>query len=61
MIWMIFAALFVSLAVGALLYYIRSSAKAGHRVLVAHGMILLLGLVLAGLGVAALKLSGFGV
>ena len=39
-----------------LLAYILSARKEGDCVLVAHGSILLLGLILACLGVAALKL-----
>ena len=45
-----------SLSLLALFAYIRRSAKAGDCVLVAHGLILLVGLLLASLGVAALKL-----
>jgi len=50
----VFAASALSLL--ALFAYIRRSAKAGDCVLVAHGLILLVGLLLASLGVAALKL-----
>ena len=53
----IFAVLAASaLSLLALFAYIRRSAKAGDCVLVAHGLILLVGLLLASLGVAALKL-----
>ena len=45
-----------ALSLLALFTYIRRSAKAGDCVLVAHGLILLVGLLLASLGVAALKL-----
>ena len=50
----VFAASALSLL--ALFAYIRRSAKAGDCVLVAHGLILLVGLLLASLGVAVLKL-----
>ena len=60
MLWMLAVLVFVVFSSGILLYYIRRSSREGSKVLVAHGMILLLGLVLAGLGVVALKLSGFG-
>ena len=43
------------LSLAALVTYLRRSALADDRVLIAHGLILLVGLVLAGLGVAALK------
>ena len=45
-----------ALSLLALFAYIRRSAKAGDCVLVAHGLILLVGLLLASLGVAVLKL-----
>ena len=45
-----------ALSLLALFAYIRRSAKVGDCVLVAHGLILLVGLLLALLGVAALKL-----
>ena len=44
-----------ALSIAALVAYIRRSALVADCVLVAHGLILLVGLVLAGLGVAALK------
>ena len=45
-----------ALSIAALVAYIRRSALVADCVLVAHGLILLVGLVLAGLGVAALKI-----
>ena len=45
-----------ALSLLALFAYIRRSAKAEDCVLVAHGLILLVGLLLGSLGVAALKL-----
>ena len=45
-----------ALSLLALFAYIRRSDKAGDCVLVTHGLILLVGLLLASLGVAALKL-----
>ena len=44
-----------SLSLAALVTYLRRSALAADRVLIAHGLILLVGLLLAGLGVVALK------
>ena len=45
-----------ALSLAALVAYIRRSALVADCVLVAHGLILLVGLALAGLGVAALKI-----
>ena len=45
-----------ALSLAALVAHIRCSAHVADCVLVAHGLILLVGLVLAGLGVAALKI-----
>jgi hypothetical protein len=44
-----------ALSLAALEAYIRRSALVADCVLVAHGLILLVGFLLAGLGVAALK------
>ena len=44
-----------ALSIAALVAYIRRSALVADCVLVAHGLILLVGLMLTGLGVAALK------
>ena len=44
-----------ALSIAALVTYLRRSALAADCVLIAHGLILLVGLVLAGIGVAALK------
>ena len=44
-----------ALSLAALVAYIRRSALVADCVLVAHGLILLVGLVLTWLGVAALK------
>ena len=54
--WIILIFAFAAVSAAALLAYIRRSARAGDCVLVAHGLILLVGLALAGAGVAALKL-----
>ena len=61
MFWMFVLAAVAAVSFGILLYYIRRSSREGHRVLVAHGMILLLGFVVLCFGVAAIKLTGFGV
>ncbi|MBQ4615093.1 MAG: hypothetical protein IJB29_00010 [Mailhella sp.] len=53
--WILFIFATAALAVLALLAYIRRARKSGDRVLVAHGLILLTGLVLACIGVAILK------
>ena len=45
-----------ALSLAVLVAFIRRSARAADCVLVAHGLILLVGLALAGLGVAALKI-----
>ena len=45
-----------ALSLAALVAYIRRSTHGADCVLVAHGLILLVGLALAGLGVAALKI-----
>ena len=58
-IWTVALCLATALSAAALLFYIRRSARAGDKVLVAHGLILLVGLLLAGGGVAALKLLSF--
>ena len=55
-LWFLFVLGIAALSAAALLSYIRRSAKAGDCVLVAHGLILLVGLALAGAGVAVLKL-----
>jgi len=55
-LWLLFVLGIAALSAAALFAYIRRSAKAGDCVLVAHGLILLVGLALAGAGVAALKL-----
>ena len=55
-VWLVFLFVFSAGSAVALLAYIRRARKAGDCVLVAHGLILLTGLVLAGLGVAALKI-----
>ena len=44
-----------ALSLAALATYLRRSSLVEDRVLVAHGLILLVGLMLAGLGVVALK------
>ena len=44
-----------ALSLAALVTYLRRSTLVADRVLVAHGLILLVGLMLAGLGVVALK------
>ena len=54
--WTIIIFFFAAVSLAALLAYIRQAKKTGDRVLVAHGLILLLGLILASLGVAVLKL-----
>ena len=48
-----------ALSLLALFAYIRRSAKAGDRILVAHGLILLFGLAVISCAVAALKVTGF--
>ena len=45
-----------ALSLAALVAYIRRSSLVEDRALVAHGLILLVGLILAGLGVVALKI-----
>lgn len=57
MLWLSLVLGFAVLAALALAFYLRRSARAGDCVLVAHGLILLVGLALSALGVAALKLS----
>lgn len=57
MFWLVPLLVFSALAVLALAFYLRRSAQEGDRVLVAHGLILLVGLMLSGVGVAALKYS----
>ena len=54
-LWLLFVLGIAALSAAALFAYIRRSAKAGDCVLVAHGLILLVGLLLTSLGVAALK------
>ena len=54
--WTVIIFFFAAVSSAALLAYIRQARKEGDRVLVAHGLILLLGLILASLGVAILKL-----
>ncbi|MBR6624814.1 MAG: hypothetical protein IKL01_01150 [Mailhella sp.] len=54
--WTIIIFFFAAVSSAALLAYIRQAKKTGDRVLVAHGLILLIGLILASLGVAVLKL-----
>ena len=44
-----------ALSLAALATYLRRSSLVEDRVLVAHGLILLVGLMLAGLGVVTLK------
>ena len=56
--WFCFIFAFAAVSVAALIFYVRRSASAGDCVLVAHGLILLLGLVLASIGVVALKSFG---
>ena len=58
-LWISFVLAAALLSMLALVFHIRRSAHAGDRVLVAHGLILLVGLLLAGSGVAALKLLSF--
>ena len=53
--WIILIFAFAAVSAAALLAYIRRSARAGDCVLVAHGLILLVGLLLASIGVAVLK------
>ncbi|WP_446423674.1 hypothetical protein [Mailhella sp.] len=53
--WLCFVFALAAVSAAALVFYVRRSASAGDRVLVAHGLILLLGLALASIGVAALK------
>ena len=55
-LWTLFVLGIAALSAAALFAYIRRSAKASDCVLVAHSLILLVGLALAGAGVAALKL-----
>ena len=55
--WTIIIFFFAAVSSAALLAYIRQAKKTGDRVLVAHGLILLLGLILASLGVVLLKLT----
>ena len=55
-VWLVFLFVISAGSAAALLAYIRQARKAGDCLLVAHGLILLIGLVLAGLGVAALKI-----
>ena len=55
--WTIIIFFFAAVSSAALLAYIRQAKKTGDRVLVAHGLILLLGLILASLGVVLLKLA----
>ena len=53
--WIILVLGISALSLAALVTYLRRSALAADCVLIAHGLILLVGLVLAGIGVAALK------
>jgi hypothetical protein len=55
--WIILIFSLAAVSAATLLAYILRARKEGDRVLVAHGLILLLGLVLASIGVAALKLA----
>ena len=55
--WTTIIFFFAAVSSAALLAYIRQARKTGDRVLVAHGLILLLGLILASLGVVLLKLT----
>lgn len=57
--WSSFALAVAFLSMSALLFYIRRSAKAGDRILVAHGLILLFGLAVISCAVVALKVTGF--
>ena len=54
--WLFLVLCISALSLAALVAYIRRSARGADSVLVAHGLILLVGLVLAGLGVVALKI-----
>ena len=54
--WLFFVLGISALSLAALVAYIRRSAHGADCVLVAHGLILLVGLALAGLGVAVLKI-----
>ena len=53
--WLILVLGISVLSLATLVAYIRRSALVADCVLVAHGLILIVGLVLAGLGVVALK------
>jgi hypothetical protein len=55
--WIILIFSIAAVSTLMLLAYILRARQEGDRVLVAHGLILLLGLVLASIGVAALKLA----
>ena len=55
--WLTLIFTVAAFSAAALLAYIRRARRAGDSVLVAHGFILLLGLLLASIGVAALKLA----
>ena len=54
--WIILIFSLAAVSAATLLAYILRARKEGDCVLFAHGLILLLGLVLASIGVAALKL-----
>ena len=54
--WLFLVLSISALSLAALVAYIRRSARVADCVLVAHGLILFVGLVLAGLGVVILKL-----
>ncbi|MBQ4076150.1 MAG: hypothetical protein IJD65_00480 [Mailhella sp.] len=54
--WLIFIFAIAAFSAAALLAYVRRARSAGDCVLTAHGLILLLGLILASIGVALLKL-----
>ena len=53
--WTILAVLASAFSAAALACYIRKARRAGDRVLAAHGIILLVGLCLAGAAVCALR------
>ena len=53
--WLFLVLAVTALSLAALAAYLRRSALVSDRVLVAHALILLVGLLLAGLGVIALK------
>ena len=53
--WLILILAVTALSLAALAVYLRRSALVSDCVLLAHGLILLVGLLLAGLGVIVLK------